>query len=218
MVCTLTEEPGPLWLCPLADAVRMGAANRATHHHQSSSRHDVTAICQPVTQSCRLHQVCNQCGRLEACIALLSLCNCAGLNRHQAEALTRHVTNMILSQATFNKGLFVTKGELDRAIVQVEARQKQFQQELQVAHQVQLVLPADISLAHCLQLTRLDEESKSNVLAQVVVRLADRSKVLARWIHVRTGGSASCKPVCQSCVCMIRVIGLRLHCRCTMVP
>ena len=59
-----------------------------------------------------------------------------GLNRQQAEALTRHLTEIILSQTAFNKGLFVSKGELERAMIQIEARQKQFQQEMQVAHEV----------------------------------------------------------------------------------
>jgi formylmethanofuran dehydrogenase subunit B len=60
----------------------------------------------------------------------------AGLNRNQAEALTRHLTEIILSQTAFNKGLFVSKGELERVMIQIEARQKQFQQEIQVAHEV----------------------------------------------------------------------------------
>ena len=60
----------------------------------------------------------------------------AGLNRQQAEALTRHLTEIILSQTAFNKGIFVSKGELDRIMIQIEARQKQFQQEMQVAHEV----------------------------------------------------------------------------------
>jgi formylmethanofuran dehydrogenase subunit B len=60
----------------------------------------------------------------------------AGLNRIQAEALTRHLTDIILSQTAFNKGLFVSKGELERVVIQIEARQKQFKQEMQVAHEV----------------------------------------------------------------------------------
>jgi formylmethanofuran dehydrogenase subunit B len=64
------------------------------------------------------------------------LCSRAGLNRDQAEALTRHLTEIILSQTAFNKGLFVSKGELERSMIQIEARQKQFQQEIQVAHEV----------------------------------------------------------------------------------
>lgn len=32
--------------------------------------------------------------------------------------------------------MFVSKGEMDRVVIQTEARQKQFKQEMQVAHEV----------------------------------------------------------------------------------
>lgn len=78
----------------------------------------------------------------------------AGLNRQQAEALTKHLTDLILYQTQFTKDNFVTKEQLYRLNIQVhhlthnmphagsrritapclqmEAQQKQFRQEMQV--------------------------------------------------------------------------------------
>lgn len=60
----------------------------------------------------------------------------AGLNRQQAEALTKHLTQLLLYQTQFTKDNFVTKEQLHRLNIQMEAHQKQFRQEMQVAHEV----------------------------------------------------------------------------------
>jgi hypothetical protein len=38
-------------------------------------------------------------------------------------------------QARHGRDLFVSKGQLERVMIQLEARQKQFQSEMQVRHQ-----------------------------------------------------------------------------------
>lgn len=59
-----------------------------------------------------------------------------GLSRGQAEALTRQMTEVILSQTAYHDDKYVSKVSLDKIMVELRAGQKQFQQEVQVAHEV----------------------------------------------------------------------------------
>lgn len=65
-------------------------------------------------------------------LALMKSFESSGLNREQAEAITRHITKLILSQASHNQSLFTTKAEMQRIIVTLDSKQQQHKQEMQV--------------------------------------------------------------------------------------
>lgn len=69
-------------------------------------------------------------------LALMKSFESSGLDREQAEAITRHVTQLILSQSSHNLSLFTTKSEMQRVIVTLDSKQQQHKQEMQVAHEV----------------------------------------------------------------------------------
>eukprot|EP00892_Ulva_mutabilis_P010925 jgi/Ulvmu1/8204/UM041_0013.1 len=60
----------------------------------------------------------------------------SGLSREQAEAITRHITQLILSQVSHNRTCFTSKEEMERVIVTLSSKQQQHKQEMQVAHEV----------------------------------------------------------------------------------
>lgn len=79
-------------------------------------------------------------------LALMKSFESSGLDREQAEAITRHVTQLILSQSSHNLSLFTTKSEMQRVIVTLDSKQQQHKQEMQVLH-VSITLCMSIFIA-----------------------------------------------------------------------
>lgn len=67
-------------------------------------------------------------------LALMKSFENSGLSREQAEAITRHITQLILSQASHNRSCFTSKEEMERVIVTIGSKQQQHKQEMQVCH------------------------------------------------------------------------------------
>lgn len=64
----------------------------------------------------------------------------SGLSRGQSEALTRHVTELLLSQMTFNDFKYVPQVQLERILIEWKAEQKRMQQDVLVKQEVHVAV------------------------------------------------------------------------------